>query len=485
MSTMTPPCSTLAAELRPTSGCQKDGTLTKNAIVERHEVVRQLLRALRTKRFLILAGLSGTGKTQIARRLAQSAVGIDRQQGSGRGLELLEQSLDNAVEGEGSFLFEPVEGHPEYIRVLDVGTGGKRARALPLYQKRVGFLPVRPDWTDAKKVWGYYNPLTGRFYPTDALAVLLNALRDYMENGDDANNYFLILDEMNLARVEYYFSDLLSLMESGCSLDPDTPGRIRMGEMARVHPLDAMLVSTGQRGVHDQRSEAEAQASYAHISDSKRVMSAARTGSIEQQVPLRELDDRRFAYEPLVKGLEFANRPTHELEEVDEKRHALSVLYPIPPRVAYPPNLTIIGTINVDETTHAFAPKVLDRAFVVEFTDVEYGAAFQTHPLYSQLEPFLTGLHGALSPNGMHFGYRVASEMLSYLEQAGGTFDASTGDFLLLSKVLPKLRGTQHQLGSTLDRLADFTADGGFTRAAAKIERMKAQLRATGFASFF
>ena len=51
--------------------------------------------------------------------------------------------------------------------------------------------------------------------------------------------------------------------------------------MARVHPLDSLIVSTGQRGVHDQRSEAEAQAAFAHLG-SKRVMSAARTGSIEQ-----------------------------------------------------------------------------------------------------------------------------------------------------------------------------------------------------------
>ena len=309
--------------------------MSDNAIVERHEVVRGLLRALRTKKFLILAGISGTGKTQIARRLAASAVAIDRQQGAGRGLTLLEQSLEGALSGEDSFLFESIDGHPDYVRVLDVGTGSARARATPPHAKRVGFLPVRPDWTDAKKVWGYYNPLTGRFYPTDALVVLLNAFRDFAENGEDAGNYFLILDEMNLARVEYYFSDLLSLMESGASADPDVPGRIRIGEMARVHPLDMLLVSTGQRGIHDQRSDAAAQAAFSGVdTGGRKVMSQARTGSVEQMVPLRELDDRRWIYEPLVKGLEFANRPRQEISELDEHRDALCLLFPIPPRVA-------------------------------------------------------------------------------------------------------------------------------------------------------
>ena len=452
------------------------------AIVERHHVVRALLRALRTKKFLILAGLSGTGKTQLARRLAQSAVAVDRQQGVGRGLELLEQSLDNVVNGEDSFLFESVPGRPEFVRVLDVGTGGLRSKSQPLHRMRVGFLPVRPDWTDAKKVWGYYNPLTGRFYPTDALVVLLNAYRDFVENGEDAGNYFLILDEMNLARVEYYFSDLLSLMESGCSLDPDEPRRVRIGEMARIHPLDSMIVSTGQRGIHDQRSEAEAAAAFG---SDRKLVSQARTGAIEQMVPLRELDSRRFIYEPLVKGGEFATRPRTDLEEFDEKRHSIAVLYPIPPRVAYPPNLTIVGTINVDETTHAFAPKVLDRAFVLEFTDVDFEAAFGEHPLWPAAKDMLTELHDILAPDELHFGYRVASEMLAYIEQSGGALTSDVADFLLMSKVLPKLRGTEHRLGDALRRLEALCVRNGWRRSERKVARMLRQLEATGFTSYF
>lgn len=460
--------------------------MTDNAIVERREVVRGLTRALRTKRFLILAGISGTGKTQVARRIAHAAVAIDRQQGNGRGLELIEQALEDTAEGQDSFLFRAVPGWPEYVSVMDLGSGSARAKTTPQHKKRIGFLPVRPDWTDAKKVWGYYNPLTGRFYPTDALVVLLNAFRDYLEHGEDAGSHFLILDEMNLARVEYYFSDLLSLMESGCSLDPDVPTRIRIGEMARVHPLDAMIVSTGQRGIHDERSAAEAQAAFAGVdSEGRKVMSAARTGAVEQMVPLRELDDRRWLYEPLVKGTEFADRPRAEMSELDEVRHSLCLLFPIPPRVAYPPNLTILGTINVDETTYAFAPKVLDRAFVLEFTEVAYGAAFGKHALYETLSPLLEELHGALAPNGLHFGYRVCGEMLAYLGQSNGELTSEVGDFLLMSKVLPKLRGTERELGEPLRRLSAITRARGYIRSTRKVERMLAQLGESGFASFF
>ena len=170
---------------------------------------------------------------------------------------------------------------------------------------------------------------------------------------------------------------------------------------------------------------------------------------------------------------------------MDEARDSIPVLYPIPPRVPYPPNLTIIGTINVDETTYAFAPKVLDRAFVLEFTDVHYAAAFGNHPLWEELKPMLLSLHEALHPDTHHFGYRVAGEMLAYLEQAGGSLTPVIADFLLMSKVLPKLRGTEHQLSGTLSRMQGVCDQLGAVRSRAKVDRMAEQLRKSGFASYF
>ena len=85
----------------------------------------------------------------------------------------------------------------------------------------------------------------------------------------------------------------------------------------------------------------------------------------------------------------------------------------------------------------------------------------------------------------MHFGYRVAGEMLAYLEQAGRELTPEVADFLLTSKVLPKLRGTEHHLRTPLEALEKLTADGGYTRSHAKVTHMLDQLRIAGFASFF
>jgi hypothetical protein len=46
--------------------------------------------------------------------------------------------------------------------------------------------------------------------------------------------------------------------------------------------------------------------------------------------------------------------------------------YPVPPELRLPPNLYIIGTVNIDETTYMFSPKVLDRAFTLEFREVDF-----------------------------------------------------------------------------------------------------------------
>jgi len=68
-------------------------------------------------------------------------------------------------------------------------------------------VPVRPDWTDSSDLLGFER-LTGEFVP----GRLLTACREAMAHPD--TEYFFILDEMNIARVEYYFAEVLSLMEN-------------------------------------------------------------------------------------------------------------------------------------------------------------------------------------------------------------------------------------------------------------------------------
>ncbi|MFT7518353.1 MAG: hypothetical protein ACI9MC_000484 [Kiritimatiellia bacterium] len=437
------------------------------AIIQRVEVVRALLRALKTRNFLILAGLSGTGKTQLARYIARAVANIEEVWGPGEGLDKLLAKLDKTVaEGTSCNEFEPVEGYPGWIAVKDPGASITDGESGTTYLKRVGFLAVRPDWTDAKKIWGYYNPLTGHFYPTDALVVALNAYRDYLDRGDGAHRHYVILDEMNLARVEYYLSDLLSLMESGCREVPDDPKQVMIGETAMVHPLDSMIVSRGRRGIrHDNN--------------------AAQEGAMDQVVPLYEMDVRRWIYSPLVEGLRVATRPDTEWDPAADYRDVIAAVFPIPPRIAYTPNMTLIGTINIDETTHGFAPKVLDRAFILEFDEVDYEAALGRHPAFDETRDLLDGLHDALSPAGRHFGYRVAQEMLDYVQGAGGVLDHEVGDFLVMGKVLPKLRGTEPELAQPVASLLALMQRFGYERSSKKLIRMQTQLKNSGFGSFF
>ena len=80
------------------------------------------------------------------------------------------------------------------------------ARALGFAYK---IIPVRPNWIDNQDLTGYFNPVERRYYSTP----FLDALCEAKENPQ--KHYLICLDEMNLAHVEYYFSDVLSSMESG------------------------------------------------------------------------------------------------------------------------------------------------------------------------------------------------------------------------------------------------------------------------------
>ena len=80
----------------------------------------------------------------------------------------------------------------------------------------IGFLqvPVQPRWDSPQDLMGFYNYIEGKFRPTD-MARALWAMDDLNNADADPDRMMMILlDEMNLARVEYYFSDFLSRLES-------------------------------------------------------------------------------------------------------------------------------------------------------------------------------------------------------------------------------------------------------------------------------
>ncbi len=231
--------------------------------------------------------------------------------------------------------------------------------------------------------------------------------------------FFLVLDEMNLARVEHYFSDFLSALESG--------------ESIALHDVDA-------------------------------------------------------------------------LESGEAEVEALAV----PKTIEVPHNLYFVGTVNVDESTYMFSPKVLDRAFTLELNEVHL-RSFGERPEWSdrldltrwngllapdgtrkptradwvrfgeleggELREHLIALHDLLAEEHRHFGYRVANEIARFVglavDQAKdgeqGAWDAL--DLAILQKVLVKLHGTQQELSSLLDRLLLFALVGPGSTDLAELSR--------------
>lgn len=167
----------------------------------------------------------------------------------------------------------------------------------------------------------------------------------------------------------------------------------------------------------------------------------------------------------------------------------------IPSRVALPKNLFIIGTVNVDETTYMFSPKVLDRANVIEFRmDAGELGTFLSNPA----KPDLSQLDGkgksfgkafvdatksqvavptnvktrydsemlllfkTLQSDGAEFGYRTAYEtarFIHFYNLLGNHPDGDTSwfntafDCVVLQKMLPKLHGSRSKLGPLLKKL--------------------------------
>lgn len=283
------------------------------------------------KRFVMLSGLSGTGKTAILKAYAEA-----------------------------------------YCRHLDIAP-----------EKNVALVPVAPDWRDPTGLLGYHNALHSEptWHREPALSLLLDA------SAAPDQPFFLILDEMNLAHVEQYFSPFLSAMETG--------------------------------------------------------------------LPIRLHDE-----EDSVNG--------------------------VPPRVPWPTNLFIGGTLNMDETTHKISDKVLDRAFTVEFWDVDLDG-FLARRMKPGLEPLcamLKALHGELARVRRHFGYRTASEIIAFCSHPDAGPEAM--DQAVYSKVLPRLRGdSSEQFKRSLDNVRVVCEGYGLNRCVAKLEEMSERLESHGLTHFW
>jgi 5-methylcytosine-specific restriction protein B len=194
----------------------------------------------------------------------------------------------------------------------------------------------------------------------------------------------------------------------------------------------------------------------------------------------------------------------------------------VPAKLKIPKNLFVIGTVNVDETTYMFSPKVLDRANVIEFRvsddemksflenpvkpDLEsiagqgaqYAKAFvaaatqKDVPLDEGLKTKISGVLMEFFPQlkeaGAEFGYRTAHEICRFvyfhkeLSGEGWEFNSAL-DAAIMQKLLPKLHGSKKKLGPVLDKLNTLCGER-FPASSEKIVRMQKRLAEHGFTSF-
>ena len=168
----------------------------------------------------------------------------------------------------------------------------------------------------------------------------------------------------------------------------------------------------------------------------------------------------------------------------------------VPAAVPYPNNLVVIGTVNMDETTHGLSDKVLDRAFTIEFWKIDLAK----YPKWGTwgLEPadetiarsLLEQLMASLEPARLHFGWRTVEDVLGYLVAATGENDQyhvdNELDSVIYAKVLPKLRGDDSpSFRKALDTCAQVLADFGLVQSEQRVVELRRDLLATGSARFW
>jgi 5-methylcytosine-specific restriction protein B len=170
----------------------------------------------------------------------------------------------------------------------------------------------------------------------------------------------------------------------------------------------------------------------------------------------------------------------------------------VPAEIDFPKNLFIIGTVNIDETTYMFSPKVLDRANVIEFrvtaeemknyldkntileldklksAGAEMAASFiklaKDKSLKTNDSPFLQtellNFFSELKKTGAEFGYRSASEILRFGAVINniepGWSIPEIIDAAIMQKLLPKVHGSRRKLEPVLKTLGNLCLQSGY-----------------------
>lgn len=220
--------------------------------------------------------------------------------------------------------------------------------------------------------------------------------------------------------------------------------------------------------------------------------------------------------------------PLYKLSKNKETEEKLDVV--IPESIRLPKNLFVTGTVNIDETTYMFSPKVLDRSNVVEFkpekddvlaimtgasdtnniaaaafgiaegftnlaTTIRNGACDVDKDVLELVRDFLDGIYANLQESGFEFAYRTVKEIRQYFAAAyelqKENFNLTrTMDEQIVQKILPKIYGDRKQIGELLNVLEEKCRDGigesseEMKLSLKKIYQMKKRLDIYQYASF-
>ena len=372
--------------------------------------------ALRTKPFMLLAGISGTGKSRIVRELAKACW---------------------------------KEGDEEY---------GKNC------PKNFCMVQVKPNWHDSTELFGYVSRISGKpeFVAGDFLKFVIKA----WENPNVP--YFLCLDEMNLAPVEQYFAEYLSVIES----------RKSDGNSITTDPI------------------------------------------FKKPFENKEYDDSVDYTEGMDWYQKFIidNTSNKELRQQFYKNG-----------ITIPSNLFVVGTVNMDETTFSFSRKVLDRAMTLEMNEVDLhggltdkgseigyignciiGTAAEGKDIYAENKElcdnvisYLEKVNAILDKTPFKVAYRTRNEFILYAVNRQLLDDKSqlwqTLDEMTSMKILSRIEGDSDRTQKVLEGLKTLVgneivanipeAEGDNEKAksitAAKIEEMLKKLKESSYTSYW
>lgn len=345
-------------------------------IYYKQDLLRDFFALIRTNDLIILAGDSGSGKTNLVKSMADAI-------------------------------------------------GGKSI-----------IIPVKPNWTSSEDLLGYYNPLEKKFLSTPFLDALFEASQH------PEIPYFICLDEMNLARVEYYFADFLSRLEDRSKMPvfelySDAESAHTLSEFKTfLRLIDDVKSSTGKENIED-------------------YLGLLKDEEVNQRI--NEICGFRS-------GDSLLKYHSH-------LRRILSGFINTPSSIKLPENVRIIGAINVDETTHYLSPKILDRAHIIrfsspllydwsvidkeieEFDNVENPLLFDIrdlgvraeYPRFDRSNQFAKLImeitEEFLDKLGLEIGFRTVRQALNYHKELSH-FESNESIILnnfILHKILPKL----------------------------------------------